>query len=452
MIHKRLILAALVLLTAPFFAQKGKVQTAWRALSDYEETLKDGNPNLAYLTKANDAINMALANDDTKSQAKAHAYKLRISYDLYQYNLKEELKKLEATIGDKNERTLTAYGNTNLVDFEAAMEELNKIKDLDPKFLEMIQEGINKSTSTLDDDELKFLMATQQMRMEAPNIASGKYKAKKYEEAADYFYKTAFMNTILYKTKDTVDFTNACIAAGKSRNTDKILEYNKKMIDAKMGAPSNYSSIYNAYLNRKDSTGAEDILKKGRVAFPADANLLVDETNLFVARGKKKEALGNLKLSIEKDPKNAFYYLMVGNIYDNLANPKDKNTGKDMVKPADFEEVFTLAETNYLKAIELSTDKEYSYSTLYNLGAMYNNYGGYIENSKIDKITDLAKYQKENSLKSQEYYKKAIPYLEKALSLKPDDKPTMNALRLLYFKTGQEAKAKEMSEKIKSGK
>ena len=51
-----------------------------------------------------------------------------------------------------------------------------------------------------------------------------------------------------------------------------------------------------------------------------------------------------------------------------------------------------------------------------------------------------------------EFYKKAIPYLEKALGLKPEDKATMVALRKLYLMTGDEVKGKEMNEKIKGGK
>ena len=81
---------------------------------------------------------------------------------------------------------------------------------------------------------------------------------------------------------------------------------------------------------------------------------------------------------------------------------------------------------------------------------MYNNYGGYLQSRKAAKITDQVKLQKENDAKSQEYYKKAIPYLEKALNLKADDKSTMVALRKLYMLTGNDAKAKEMNEKIKT--
>ena len=83
---------------------------------------------------------------------------------------------------------------------------------------------------------------------------------------------------------------------------------------------------------------------------------------------------------------------------------------------------------------------------------MYNNYGGYYQSGKGGTITEIAKNQKANEATAQEYFKKAIPYLEQALSIKADDKPTMSALRKLYLMTGNEVKGKEMNEKIKAGK
>lgn len=450
MIRKLVVFTAIIGSSYSVFAQKGKVQTAWRALSDYEETVKDGNANLSYLNKAKEAIDLALANEDTKNLAKTHAYKLRISYAQFQYDLDAEKKKLESTITDKNERLLTAYGNTALGDFETASDELNKVKELDPKFLETIQVGLEKGVSALDEDELKFALAVQQMKMESGYIASGKYKAKKYEEAADYFYRTGVMNSILYKTKDTSNFYNACISASKAKSTDKILTYNKKMIDASIASPYNYEAIYTAQLAKGDSATAMESLRKGRAAFPDDMGLLTQETNLFLAQGKQQEALTNLKASVDRDPKNALFYFITGQIYENMSNPKDKVSGKDLEKPKNFDELFKNAETNYQKAIDLNpSNQEYLYNSLYNLGAMYNNYGGYLANHRIEKITDMAKYQKENEAKAQEFYKKAIPYLERALAIKGDDRSTMSALRKLYLLTGNDAKAKEMSDKLK---
>jgi hypothetical protein len=445
-----LILSACLFLTQFVFAQKSKVQAAWRNLSDYEETAKEGKPNSDYLNKANEAIDLALANEDTKKQSKTHAYKLRISYSLFQYKLLDEIKKLESSVNDKNERYMLAYGSVDLLDFEKATQELNVIKEIDAKYLKTIQDGLEKGLSALEEEDLKFALAVQQIRMESGNIASGKYKAEKYEDAASYFYKTAVINSVLYETKDTANFYNACVAASKTKNTEKIIEYNSKMVEAIIASPYNYESIYVAQLSKVDSASAMETLRKGRVAFPDDAGLLAQETNIFLQKGRQEEALANLKLSIQKDPSNGLYYFICGQIYENMADPKDKLTGKEIEKPKNFEELFKNAESNYLKAIELSaSNQEMLYNSSYNLGAMYNNYGGYLANYKIEKITDAAKRQKENEARAQEFYKKAIPYLEKALSIHSDDRSTMSALRKLYLLTGDDAKAKDMSAKLK---
>lgn len=452
---KKITILSIALLPLFGLSQKAKVQTAWRALNDYEATYKDGKPDLVYLNKAKDAIDAALVSEDTKNQGKTHAYKARISYALYQYNLTQELKKLEPTVTDKNERAMLAYGNTPLADFESANQEMEKIKELDPKFMETIMEGLTKGTAMLGEDDVKFALVAQQMKMESANIAQGKYKAKKYDEAAEYFFKTGFLNTLLYKAKDTANFYNACISAGKAKNTAKILEYNKKMIDGKISSPYNYEAMYNAHLSKTpaDTNAAMEILKKGRIAFPNDLGLMNKETDYFLAKNKSQEALNNLKASIEKDPGNPIFYLITGQIYDGMANPKDKATGKELPKPSNYEDLIKSAESNYMKGIELkSTNKDYQYNLIFNLGALYNNYAGYYQNRQPAAITEAAKVQKENDIKSQEYFKKAIPYLEQALTIKPDDKPTMIALRKLYMFTKEEAKAKEMNDKIKSSK
>ncbi len=441
-------------LSAGLMAQKSQVQSAWRALSDYEELRKENpqNPELKYLSKAKEAIDKALLSEETKNQTKTHAYKLRISYAIYQYNLNEEIKRQEAAgVQDKLKRYNVAYGKTSLVEFNEANAELGVIKDLDPKFIEKIQISLAKNdAASLDDEELKFALAVQEMKQEAPNIAIGKYETKEYDLSAEYFYRAAFMNSVLYKELDTANFYNACVAAAKSGNPDKVIEYNKKMLDAKLDVPYNYSSISRACLAKGDTAKALQTLKKGRTVFPSDGELLSAETDIFLVTNRQEEALTNLKLAFEKDPGNGVYCFMIGTAYDNLANPKDKSSGKDLTKPANFEDLVKNAETYYLKAIDLNAkDKEFLFNSKFNLGALYNNYAIYLENKNIDKITDMARLQKENSEKSQAFYKKAIPYMEQALDIKPDDIDTMKALRQLYYKIDNTKMAKEMDDRLK---
>jgi len=447
---KKLIIGTCILTLGTLHAQKSKVQTAWRALSDYETTLKDGKPDISYLNKAKEAIDLALANPDTKNQGKAHAYKARIMYDFYSYALNEEMKKLENSVPDKKDRAEIAYGTVPTNDLEAAQQVVDNLGNVDPKYLATIQEGFLGKTD-LSEDDAKFMLTAAQIKMEAGNIANGKYKAKKYDEAADYFYKLTNLNMTLSRKKDTANFYNACVSAGRAKNPVKIVEYNKKMVDLGIATPYNFQSIYLAHINNKDTAAALDILEKGRTVFPNDVDILKNEIFLFLAKGKQEEALSNINASLEKDPSNVLFYLVRGNIYDNLANPKDA-AGKDLEKPANYEDMVAKAEGSFNKVIEMNpSNKEHLFNAYYSLGALYVNYSVYMQNkSNNHPLTELKTKGKEYDAKSLEYLKKGIPPLEKALAVKPDDLNTMMALRKLYLHVNDKPKANEMNEKIKA--
>lgn len=440
-------LQIIVLLTLPYivFSQKNKVQGAWRSLSDYESTLTD-NPDVSYLLKAKESIDLAASNDETKDQVKTHAYRTRIYVSLFSENLKVEEKKLLTTIADKNERMQTAYGNVAVAELQEANKSVAKIREIDPKKFEKISKG-----ETDSEEDGKLFTSISQIQVYQANLATGKYKLKKYDEAADFFEALALSNTMMTGKKDTSNFYNASVCAQKAKNQTKMFDYNKKMIDLNIASPYNYQSIYDLKLLQNDTVAAMEYLKLGRNQFPSDVFLMNKETEIFLQKGQQQKALENLKTAIAKEPNNAVLQYVIGNVYDNLANPKGKS-GKDTTKPVDYNDLVFKAAEHYQKAVDLKPSNQESYfNTLYNLGALYNNYGNTLYNKSMEKatITDLAKNQKEIDAKSMEYYKKAIPYLEQALDVKPNDQTTMSALRTLYYKTGNESKGKEMNNKIK---
>jgi hypothetical protein len=293
-----------------------------------------------------------------------------------------------------------------------------------------------------------------QMQVHQSNLATGRYKAKKYDEAADFFESLALSNTLMTNKKDTSNYYNACIAAQKAKNQEKMLDYNKKMIDLAIATPYNYQTVYDVKLAQLDTLAATEFLNKGRQQFPNDIYLMNRETEVFLQKGQQEKALANLQKAIEKEPSNAILQFAIGNVYDNIANPKGKS-GKDTIKPTDFDDLVLKSAEHYQKAIDLKPSNQDSYfNALYNLGALYNNYGNTIYSKSMAKatLTDLAKKQKEYETKSMDYYKKAIPYLEQALSIKSEDATCMTALRKLYYLTGNEAKGKEMNDKLKKAK
>lgn len=447
---KKIIILAFATLPLFSVAQKSKVQSAWRALNDYESTLSD-NPDVTYLNKAKDNIDLALANDETKNSAKANAYKVRIMYDLYQYNLKQEQKKLEATITDKSARVEASYVSTQLKEFVEAFNSISKLKEVDAKYFDKTL-GVNKVESDLGDDDLKLYSAANQMKIELSNIAVGKYKAKQFDDAAEFFHKSASMNLLMTGKKDTTSYYNACICSQKAKNATKILFYNNEMIENKIAMPYNFQAIYETYMTEKDSVKALECLKKGREAFPNDLYLMNKETEVYIQTGKQELAIINLKKAIQKDPNNAVLEFVLGDVYNTIANPKGKN-GQDTTKPINYEELTQSAEEHYLASVNLKpSNKDTHFNVLYNLGALHYNHGVVLYTKSIGKstIVDVVRKQKEYELKSAEYYKRAIPYFEQALLVKSDDTTTLSALRKLYYLTGNEAKGNEMNTKLKA--
>ena len=151
----------------------------------------------------------------------------------------------------------------------------------------------------------------------------------------------------------------------------------------------------------------------------------------------------NLYIAIAAKPSDSHLYIVRGNLYDNLANPKDA-AGNFTEQPKDFEDKIKLAEADYKKSIELKPDY---FDAMYSLGVLYVNHGVSI-NRMADKITDQKKYDAVNS-KSIEEFNIAMPVLEKALSLRPRDRNTMIALKQIYARLGLKDKLDDITEKLK---
>ncbi len=415
---KRIILfSAIGLISTGAIAQSAKVTSAYKYFTDYNRE-KDAD----YLMKAKESIDLAAEHPDTKENAKTHVYKGQIYMAIFERNLRVNTEKSTET--DLKKKDAVGYQNTSTDELNISYEAFVKAKSLDSKgnYSGEIANNINRAS------------------VFSTNKGVYDYNSKNYSTALTSFelaYKIS-------ESKDTNLLSNCALTSELAENYDKAKSYYQKMIDAKLGMGRTYGSLVNVYFMVKDTAGGMEMLKKGRAAYPNDISLLINETNFFLKNNQSKEAIDNLNLAIKAEPANANLYLVRGNMYDNLANPKDKDN-KDLEKPKDYNQKFTLAEADYKKAIEIKPDY---FDALYNLGALYNNNGVFIA-KQADKITDNAKYQAENA-KATDEFNKAMPVLEKALEINPKDKNTMYALKQIYARTQQMEKLKAINERIKN--
>ncbi len=403
-------LSLLALSCIDALAQNSKLATAWRNIEDYKSS-KD----ISSLNKAKEAIDLATVNEDTKGKAKTWVYRSKVYYELFHNDINTEKAKLKS--GNENEKNEIAFGNAPTANYEEAGKALNLALQLDKE-------------KTYQTD---LTMLSTQIIQDVNNLAYGKFKTDKYEESMKYFDEVYEFNKNIYGLKDTSSLYNAVLSANKAKSQDKVKTYSQKMISEKVAVPFTYQSLFDAYLMSKDTTNALNALKDGRKNFPNDTYLMNRETEFYLQQGKQKEALDNLDKGIAQDAGNGQLYLVRGNVYDNLGN-KDKSNKK-------YEELVMKAEADYKKSTELIPNE---FDPWYFLGALYNNWAVYFQ----DLASNDLKHAKEYDAKGADLLKKAIPPLEKAHQLKPDDTGTMNALRRLYLITNQPDKAEAMKKKL----
>ncbi len=414
-------IVSLLIAATPIFsatAQSTKFVNAKNYIREFESSKDTAD---LYRAKAN--IDLCAVHPDTKDLPKTQTLKGQIYLTIFDTDLRLQTDKL-ASITDPNKRTLTAYQHTSSSSLNEAYTALVLAKMLDIKanYKEEIGRYVARISSHYE------------------NKAIADYNAKKYADALPSFEKAYEINGV----KDTVSLSNCALVADRGGVYTKAKMYYQKMIDNKQGYGNTYSALVTIYLMLKDTIGGMDVLKKGRAAYPNDINLVITETNYFLKTNNSKEALNNLNIALAVKPAEANLYLVRGNVFDNMANPKSDN-GKELDKPKDYDSNLKSAELDYKKAIELKPDY---FDALYNLGVLYNNHGVAI-NKMANEITDNVKYKAANDLATAEFMK-AMPVLEKALDVNPKDKSTMYALKQIYARMQLLDKLKAINERLKN--
>lgn len=138
------------------------------------------------------------------------------------------------------------------------------------------------------------------------------------------------------------------------------------------------------------------------------------------------EAMTWIEKAISQDEKSGALWNVKGRILEN-----DKKMDE--------------AIASYEKAIELDPEMA---DPLGNIGRIIYN-SAVEELERVNAIKDDRLYLKEKA-KLKDIFSKALPYFEKAYELNPKERDYVIALRGIYYNLGQDAKYKEMEERMKN--
>jgi len=182
-----------------------------------------------------------------------------------------------------------------------------------------------------------------------------------------------------------------------------------------------FQYLAETYQLEEDMANYEKTLYDGHAVFPTETYFLINLIRIFIDSEQNEKALDYILKAIVLDPTNAQLYSVAGTVYE--IGIKD----------------FTKAEENFLKAIELnSEDAESQFS----LGRIYHNQA-VAQLDVANLIADAKQYTEERE-KAKEFFRKAMPYVEKAFQLNPEPMDTKIALRNIYYNLDMGDKLDEM--------
>lgn len=437
---KKLILA----ITAFFsmvstYAQPAKVVSAYNYLRYYDQ-----NKKVQDLLDAQKNIDEAIAHEKSMNEAKTWYYRGNVYFAIANSKAPEFADQKASA----NETALKSYMKALVLNFKDP--ELQKLD------LEKNPADVMKFFTALNDKSTKYvdqMWTADIIGQKFPYMANSFLnqgvdyftKSKDYQKAMESFEAAVGVAALTGKV-DTMSMYYTAMAAEKAGNKDKAIQLYEGLTQMKYqgdgDGPRIYLALSQLYKEKGDKDKSLKVLQAGRKAYPDDKNLILEELNHYLAAGKLNEALDNLNLAVSKDPNNHTLHFALGTVYDNLANPE-----KDKMQPTDaeYKDYIAKAEQAYKKAIEIKPDY---FDAIYNLGALYFNQGVKI-NDAAQTIADNAKYAAEIK-KADEKFNIALPYLEKALEIQPNDKNTLLSLKQLYARTGQTDKYKQVNDKLKN--
>lgn len=292
----------------------------------------------------------------------------------------------------------------------------SKFREICPDPLNEAYESYKKALSLDEKGALKKRMITgmvyNSLAADLYDQGSKQFEAQDFENALKSFETQIEITEgdIYAGVVDTGMYYNAGLAAFNSSKYESAIKYFQ--ICAEMGYLDirPHLQIYESMMGLKDTAKAEEYLLSLPGKFPNDKNVTLQLIDHFIKSNKNDMALKYIGQAKQDDPQNSVLYFAAGIINLNMNN-------------------YDGAIEELTKSIELKGD---NYDSQYGLGAAYINKAADMF-TKANEIMDVNQYTKAIE-EANAVYAKALPYMERAHELKPDDVDTMRRLQELYYR------------------
>ena len=330
----------------------------------------------------------------------------------------------------KNEaRTWHYYG---IVYYKiAAYPEFN---DLDPdaldKSLEAFAKILTLDISYVNDKQNMFdiYQHIQSITSNYFNKGAVAYENGNYEEAIKC-YMSAYISMLIIGEQDNEALLIAAqIALYNAKEYETVIEICNQLL----ATQSESAKVYQYLAVASGQLGKEDdmikYINEGRAKFPEDENLINEQINAYLQLKREAEIVDQIEAMAAKQTTNPVYYFILGTIYGN-----QESTLYNIDSALGY----------YQKALEIDPNHVDSYI---NIGSMYIDKSAALYNAANELGFDRESQKKYDVMvaEAKSFDEKALPYVEKAYEMVPDDAAIRQALRTLYVRLKMMDKAKAL--------
>jgi tetratricopeptide (TPR) repeat protein len=377
---KVLFSVALMMIAGSSFAQLKNVKDARSA----------ANAEKPDFNKAEQLINAALTNDETKNDPATWD-----AAGFIQKRINEEQNK-NAYLR-KSYDTLKLYSSLlNMFEYYVKCDELSEVPDEKGK----IKNKYRKTNAAT-------------MLAERPNLMNGGiefYNRNDYKQAVKYF--GTYVESASYpmiKASSKVDIAEtdtllplmayyASLAANSCDDKASVLKYAPVAVKDKENGAVAMQLYSDALKSTGDSIAWLKSLQEGIVKFPSNPYFFANLVDYYSVSNQPEKAMDFADEMLAKEPNNKLYLYVKAYLYHNMK---------------DYDNAITW----YEKTIAVDPEYAEAYS---NLGLIMILKAQDLSDAASTDIND-ANYNKDQAA-IKEMYKKALPYYEKARSLRPDNK------------------------------
>ena len=387
---KTLLLIAILIVTIGTYAQKGKVSNA--------QTLKDAGK----LTEAVAAINEAIDQNNPKAEKSYNWPKAwEVRGDVYRAVFLSTDANVQKLAEDPLKISLESY----------------------QKALALDDKGRNKNVV-----KIALTLLTESFT----NQAVRHFETSSFDKAFESFKNIITIQNMPLMVEegqpiDTAIIYNAGLAAFQGGLYEDAIIYYKEAAKYGFFGAKLYEMIYHSYMSLNDTIEALNTLQEGLEKYPDSSDILVGLVRIYIATKEPELASKYLNKAIEQDPTNPMYYFAQGDQYDKLGMPEDAVI------------------SSYKKAIELKPD---FFDPYYNIAVYYYNRGvKQYEFAFTIPTNQMEKFEIEKS-KADDDFQKAIPYMEKASEINPEDITALETLKNIYYRLKMMDKYDEATKKV----